>query len=385
MKFQEKLYKLKKNRTVSKTLLTQLQTSSFFQKLFLKDFKTSFVLSPITLKKTTIAQKERIIAQLQPQDQLYHSVLADYLIQSYTHPRLYSFFKKKSSYIALRHLTNYIRNNNSQKGIYIYKFDIKEYGDSIPLHSKSKLWKYIIDHTSKELMLKIQRCLRMETTDGFCFYKGSFFGSPLTPAINNLYAKDVDTICEKADFAIRYCDDILVASTKKEVIIQIQKKVLDKLQELELSIKTEKEKWIHLTKSGFSDSGFVGSEYIDHLGFRVFADGTIGLPRKKIRLLYTELREVLLQSRKLYKKASFEEELSFYITVVNAYLTTPQIAHKYAQTLLSQITNRKQLQQVDRTIAQYISRTLTKSDTQIPQIVFYNKGLQSLVKLRNIQ
>ncbi len=385
MDIKKKLTKIakKKRRNTEKSLVLKMRESNTFQKIFHTEINTDFILSPVILKEAIIERKKRIIVHLQPQDQLYHAYLAKLLINSYSHKNLYSYTPKKSSYVAVQNFAKFIRKNTTKKGLYLYSFDIKKYTENIPLHSKSKLWDYIEKLASKKTMLAVQKCLRIENTNGFCYFKGILFGSPLAPPIYNLYAKEIDKLCEKAEFAIRYCDDLLIATKNEATLFALQKEIQQKLQELELSIKTEKEQYVHLIKSGFSNSKCRGAEYIDHLGFRIFANGTIGLPQKKLRSLYSELKQILIQSRKLLQKKSFEYELQFYISSINSFLTDSQFQQTYVRTLLAQVTSRRQLRDIDRTIASYISRTLTKSDLKIPAIVLYQKGLLSVVALRN--
>lgn len=380
------LKKIKENTYVRHKdyfVIQNMALSKEFVKTFENEFSSDFELSPVTIKPVLLGNKIRPIAHLEPQDHLFHSILTEILLESYSHKNLFSYTKGRSSYLALRRFAKWIRKNMSSDGLYIYKSDIHQYTETIPINDDSLLWKQIADLTNTDISDMVKKCLRVETTDGYCRRIGVYFGTPIAPAIYNIYAKEIDVLCEDIDFAIRYGDDILIASKDKEKVLTLKKKLHDVLSKLHLSLKKEKDQTICLSKSGFSSSEIKGTDSFEYLGFRVFADGTLGLPKRKVRELLQTLRRKLVQSRKIKVQDSFDEELDFYIEITNNFLFDPLWQHKYATVLINQVTSRRQLKEIDGMIVQLLSRTMTKDDSKLSESFLRKKGLGSLVMARN--
>ena len=139
------------------------------------------------------------------------------------------------------------------------KLDIEHFFDSIN-HEKliSMLHKVIAEEDVLELIKDIIRAKALDTATGELRIKerGVYQGSGIAPILSNIYMMEFDRIIsDKADFYIRYSDDILILGRSEAELKQLENTVYNILSSLELGIQNDKSELTSIDR-GFKYLGY---------------------------------------------------------------------------------------------------------------------------------
>lgn len=170
------------------------------------------------------------------------------------------------------YLKNYKKNipEKRNRKLTVFRFDIHQYSESIPLHSQSKLWVQLQNAGLQTLLPWIQNELRccvvqsVEPESGiYTKTKGISFASPMNPSLVNMYLSDFDHQIEKIFpnvFYRRFCDDCLIVGSDAGEVLKIKEWIVAQLYQMELSIHPNKSKMFQWTGSGYESK--ISFEYL---------------------------------------------------------------------------------------------------------------------------
>ncbi|HLE47188.1 MAG TPA: reverse transcriptase domain-containing protein, partial [Candidatus Thermoplasmatota archaeon] len=221
-------------------------------------------------------------------------------------------------------------------------------------------------------------------------------GHPVSCVILNLYAQEVDDALAKVPgaFYARYSDDILFAHTDLEVVQAADARMESILQDLRLRFNPTKRKNLFLNGAGRAADGWPGSRgttVVPYLGSTVWADGTIGLGRKRTRRLLRDVLGRALRTARAARSDDPDEVGRVVCAAVNRAVGPGGGPFQNPAALfLSQVsTSRSQLQQLDYWLTRIVVRAVTGDPSvralrRIPyQKIRKEWGLVSLVQARN--
>ena len=307
----------------------------FGQKRVLKYLKTflkhSKIETPNIKEYYMMLEKPRLTALYSPEHQLVHALLSENLesVLYSTYPaELMSYQVGKKLDHVFRDLRLFLSAykkstpDKTKRTLGVVKWDIKSYGESIPLHEKSKLWqqleRYKLDHLTPWLKNELRAVVTtsyskeaVESTDGhMSLIRGVSFGMPTTPPILNLYLSDFDRLVVKTFptiFYRRFGDDCLIVTNEPERLEEINLWVAAELATYELRQHPKKTASFLWSKSGYKTQ-----THIEILGRSVNFDGRMFLTQAK--------QEVIVDEWKHLMKKIIAVDSSYVIATWDAYL-----------------------------------------------------------------
>lgn len=243
----------------------------------------------LSYRTPVIFQKKRRILNI-PNDELkaLQRSLNDYFQDIYTSIRpdgAYGYMRANAE-AAYTHVDAASRLMNSK---YIYKFDIKNFFNSVKTDHLRKLFEKDIFNLGSD---EIQLLLKLVT------FKGRLpFGAPSSPSIINLLFYDIDKRLESklldiSDSAIycRYCDDIIIGIDEnyRNLFKEVKRLVQNELDKYNLQLNKDKSHILTHSKA----------MYI--LGLKV--NEKINLDRKYIRNLRATMHKIILDPHNAIKR-----------------------------------------------------------------------------------
>ena len=362
---------------------------------------------------TVFLDKPREVVSLTATDLVLHRLVADVItrcIESQLSPRVYSYRRRRSSWQAAQDMARYVRDytrtrsDPRERGLYVLRGDIAQYGDSIPVHAGSRLWLQLLDALSVqkgegELWKLVQEVIRPTIHNRGQFpwkrFVGIPTGSPVANPLTNLYLDPLDQVLSAIPegFYARYGDDIVFAHEDPCVVRQISIQCERLLRDLDLRFNRNKLQLCYFNGAGRRsdrEPHIQASTSIEYLGCRIDFSGTVGLTKKKYRWVVRELRDRLSRSSQLIGHAPLERQGKLLCQVANSALhPTSKVRIVYADLLRNVVTDRGQLKQMDYSIARMIVQLLTGTHNvrgfrQVPyQRMRKEWQLVSLVQQRN--
>ena len=377
------------------TLAWTLYNEDFIIKEIIKDLKEQKYETPHALEKNvTIEDKDRLLYTFDWHEKVLQGAIAALLTQI-LEPLLSnsvnSYRKGRGSHNTLIQLSNYIKSFNDDQKIYILKRDIKSYGDKIP-HKKllDVLTKYVPKEDYLfEVITKTLKFDYIEAGTGKLKQKdlGLPTGSPINNVIVNMFLMDLDKQIDKySDDScyFRYADDILVATTKKDVAEKIKIILSQSMLDKELTFNQEKVRDLTFDKVEHRDESF------KYLGLMVKTNGELTLTKEKDKKIRDEIKQTILKihkmtsritrnkedrvknliraSKSFFYKTDFLVTLSSYFPIVDDESYWEELDLWVARTILSNVYE----QQGDRVFKKYPFKKLRQ------------KGLPSIRHLRRL-
>lgn len=372
----------------------------------------SYRLSPARLK-TLHLDKERIIYSFELLDLLIHGVVADALmvtLREKSSRHLYSYFAGISALTPLHEFSKFIRKHRSdvfqveKRGQYVLRFDVKKYTEMIPVGQASPLWDQLVQLVSpqtlrKETLTLLKSVVRPEVRndDGTLFTPlfGVPTGSPISTLIANLYLAPIDRALESIEggFYARFGDDLLFAHPDPQITREVLQTVSLELKRLGLEANLEKQKILFFNGAGRPSPHWPeaqGTEYLNFLGHRIAFTGAVQLNSEKLHQTIEDLCSRLSASGKNLMGLVPTEKGKVLCQIANDALTPSHpFALPYSHFLTRVLNDRKQLKQLDYTIALHISQLVSGvSGVRSFRTVAYRTlrekwQLKSLVKIRN--
>lgn len=236
----------------------------------------------------------------------------DRLIQQAIHQKLsplweaefsehsYGFRPNRSAHDAIRVAQRYIQDGKR----WVVDIDLKSFFDEV---NHDRLMRLIGQKVrDKRLLRLIGNYLRapMQTPDESRSKrrKGTPQGGPLSPLLANIYLDELDKELETRGLSfVRYADDVAIFCSSERSAARILESVINWIEK-HLKVPVNREK----SGSGPTDESSL-------LGFRLYADGRIGVSPKAIMKLKSKVR-ALWESRQNLKSIQLRDQWRRYIT-----------------------------------------------------------------------
>lgn len=203
----------------------------------------------------------------------------DFLFES----SLYSFRPKYGVHNAIQK----IKHLRGLKNYYVYKADIKDYFNSVPVDK-------ILDELTKLNDPKLYYFFKsylntnlVKTNNGIAEeYQGIMIGTPTSSFLANYYLRDIDTYFESQDcYYFRYCDDILILSKDQNALEEYRNKLREYLDEKQLSLNENKE------------HSYLPGETFDYLGLKI-SPNEIDISDVAVHRIKNRIRNITKKYRK---------------------------------------------------------------------------------------
>ncbi len=401
------------------SLIQLYQNRNLVAKKLIKDIRNNqYQFQPVKKKFKNIEGKIREIYQLCLMDKVVQGALYDFLanvLKDDLQSNVYSFQIEESNITAIKHFQHYVSKEQSQKndvktrGIYLFKADIESYSNSIPVDDNAILWSILFNliqkhyaNFNKESIVwrLLVNCIRVEID-----YKntlshnivGALVGTPICNLLVNYYLTEVDHYLSgiKQGFYIRYGDDILFAHKDFHLFNEAMTEYKKILEKLKLNVNESKE-----TKCFFNGSGrnsnedklIKGITSIYYLGYRINFNGTLALNKKKVKKLLNTIKMFCNNQNLLLQGMSLDDKGQLLCAGINRIFKIQQNRCQDCwDKLLTVVTDRNQLRQLDYVIALMVAENLTKiSGVKAFRKISYqriraNWKLLSLTTLRNLK
>lgn len=374
---------------------------------------------PAVIREILTEGRGRRVFSYRLTDVIVHATIAG-ILQDALEPRLssrvFSYRKGMSRWAAVTDFAAYLRSHrrsNSdprRRGVYVLRRDVASYADSIPMTATSRLWSMVRENLAAapptsilpEHWTLIERAVRPEIfADGHraraSMVSGVATGQPIACVLFNMYLGDLDRALEGVpdSFYARYSDDILFAHPDPDVARSAARTMADVLHALGLRFKEIKACDRFLTRPGRPSPAWPeakGTSAITFLGTRISADGAISIKQESVRTLLAELETRTRTAAGALEHADLDQTGRLVCAVVNQVLDPyagPESWRETAALLERVVTDRKQLAQLDYSLARLVLRVVTgDAGVRAFRRVPYRKvrqewGLRSLLHARN--
>ena len=248
-------------------------------------------------RKIIRVDKWRMVYQFDLLDRVVMSVVAECVneaLSRFLSDNVHSFIRGRSNLNAIRRAAKFVhRHYNAakspqQREMIVWRLDIKNYTDSIPLGDGSELWKILQNFTRRYfenpdwVFTLMQDGLRPQVYDHVNFSKfldmsgmsikcldgaasnivGTTTGSAFSPIAANLYLSRFDDLLTVDNaFYARYGDDIIFINSAATADLDLIKRANSVITELGLQANAAKEKYILLTGRGRVPGGLDNKNY----------------------------------------------------------------------------------------------------------------------------
>ncbi len=320
--------------------------------------------------------------------------------------RLFSYRSGRSALGAARDFSAYLREHRSQqadprrRGLYVLRRDVARYGESIPVTPGAPLYAAldsVLERAGTPPFMRalLQTALRPEVVlangEVTRLDRGVPTGSPIQPAICNLYLSPLDRALEAISGGIyaRFGDDLLFAHPDPEVAAQAAMSITAELSRLGLELKAEKSVDWFFNGAGRSAGAVRGTQFIEYLGLRVAFAGQIGLTRNKARRVQQQLSRRLENTIRLSAPQATEPGIQILGRVASrAFDLRLPLSEPLLGLIRHAIDDRAQLQHLDYLFARQTAELLTRQRgvrafRSCPYRALREAGLPSLLTLKN--
>jgi hypothetical protein len=357
--------------------------------------------APATVHRVRL-DKERDLFRFRSTDVVVHSVLAELLaeaIEPTLSPCLYSYRAGRSSFAAVRALAAHARAHRRARpdprtrGLHVLHCDVKSYGDSIPLGARSALWTDLHAVLGQDPLLAALVRPEIALDDGARATPlvGLATGSPIATVVANLYLAPLDRALDAVPgaFYARYGDDLVFVHPDASVVADAEARLGAILAARGLRTNPEKRVRCFWNGAGRPAPDHPGTTHVTFLGCRVGFDGTVGLPRAKLRALLADLRARVRRAARLAAElAPGARREVVCAALAGALDARAPAATPYASWLRSVVSDRRQLAELDHELARAVAAALTgrrgvRAFRDLPPRALRALGLPSLVALRN--
>ncbi|HTQ06684.1 MAG TPA: reverse transcriptase domain-containing protein [Polyangiaceae bacterium] len=326
--------------------------------------------------------------------------------------RVYSYRKGRSSRQAVRDLAGFVKAHRRAvpdvraRGLHVLRRDVSSYGDSIPVGETSPLWPLLRSGFARaghapddDFSRLVERALRPRVIrlDGTleAASRGVPMGSPLQPAVCNLYLDALDRRLESipGGFYARFGDDFVFAHPELAAARQASDAVTTSLEELDLTLNRDKVRDLFWSGAGRRPAVLLselarGTTHVEYLGLRVAFDGTTTPSQRKLARLRSELRSRIFASERLLRDVPLAERVRALAEATNHALEPRnEAALLDAVELFLDGSDRKKLAELDHWLARTLAEALTgtrgaRAFRSAPPRFLREHGLLSLVGRR---
>jgi len=352
--------------------------------------------------------KERELFRFAPADEVVHGVLAELLtelLEPRLSPCLWSYRRGRSSFQAVAALAGFVRAHSRarpdvrSRGLHILHADVRRYGESIRLDAGAPLWadlRALLGPLDAPAFALVERLVRPTVLlDGAAATPiiGVATGSPIATVLTNLYLAPVDAALDAVPgaFYARYGDDLTFAHAERAVVERAEAELTAILDARGLALHPQKRLFCFWNGAGRpGPEQTPGATHVSFLGCRVGFDGTVGLPRAKLRELLGDLRPRIRRASRLAATLPSAERPTVVARALHEALDgRSPLATALAPWLTSIVTDRRQLTEIDRLLALEVAGAITgRSGPRAFRALPYRRlrrehGLPSLVVHRN--
>jgi hypothetical protein len=344
----------------------------------------SYALGPVREKSAWIAGKQRRLYVAGLLDTVVLFALASLLsrvVEPRLSRRLFSYRRGRSDAMLLNELGAYVRAHRQacpepqQRGLYVVRADVAAYGDSIRVDDASPLWSELRTLTEAcagaRFYALVQRALRpiVHGMDGSSGRRerGVPTGSPLQPAICNLYLTPLDQALGAVEggFYGRFGDDLLFAHPDASIARGSLGTLERRLGERGLKSGEAKRDLSFFSATGRPGADWPearGAQHVFYLGARLDFSGRVGLHPRKFRDLLLALKRRVTSADELLAQHELErdERLRLLCSVVNATLDPRSLTADRRAVALAATSDRSQLAELDYLIALFIAERVSQ-------------------------
>lgn len=340
----------------------------------------SYTPLPARMAEAFIGGKPRAIGRVGALDLVVHGAVADVLArraERILRPEVFGYRRGRSPLQAIRWLSHVARRHRRaladvrQRGLYVLRSDVTSFTDTIPVDDDAPLWGTLLGLAELDARAPhaamLKRLLRpaIDGADGPRL-RGLLFGVPTTNVVGNVYLTPLDDALAAIDGAhyARYGDDVLFAHHDPHVVLAGRAVLVRVLGALGLSANPKKLAVFYWNGAGRKSTlcpEAAPAERLPFLGAAVRFDGTVVLPPKKWRALLAALRRRLTRTAAALPKALDVERRARVLAAVANDILSPrsELALPYAPLLLTQVSDRAQLRELDHLVALWIAELST--------------------------
>ncbi|CAN5432609.1 hypothetical protein BH10PSE19_BH10PSE19_10960 [soil metagenome] len=346
-------------------------------------------------------------------DQIIHFALAELLgeqLQSIVPPYVVADPAAESIVILAENCAKYIKetqSSNNNSGIYVWHASIAGYPDNIKVTTSSPIWqllKQLHPHQADDRATDIEWSLLEQairpillTKEGLPYQSLTILNvdKEITAILDCLYAHAFDTYLANISggFYARSSEEFIFLHSDLNVIQAVAAQALQILTVLGLKLlvsRTERYYLVDNTSPENAEMVKYQQEYkVKFANFWIYPDGTLGLTQTSLKQFLHKLQQRALATHKLLGNVSNTILGRAICQVFNHTMQPKQaFAEPTINLILKYITNKQQLQILDRKIACIIAEVVSDLSGQVAlkQIPCWkiNKewGLQKLVDLK---
>ena len=290
------------------------------------------------------------------------------------------------------------------RGLYVLRRDVEAYTDTIPVEPGSEIWpqlRGILGEVRPVDWRLIEDALRPEmrrSRSGPAGRRaaGVPTGQPISCTAFNLYLTTLDHELAKIPgaFYARYSDDLLFAHADPRVAVDAAARIEARVGALGLRLNPEKSQDLYLNGAGRPSEVAVGPTFrgttaVPFLGLRIGAAGTLALAPLKARRFTRDLARRAAGAARVSTGPDEAARRACAAIRRALFVDDPATRAAAAVLLRAVVTDRGQLAELDRRIAQAVATVVTgepsgRAFRHFPIHRLREEfGLPSLVELRN--
>ena len=373
----------------------------------------NYQFAPLERVSVTSDGKKRVIHRANLLDAIVLGVLAQRLtalFESVLSDHVYAYRPGRNPQLAIERVQDYLAQHRlatpevTQRGLFVLQRDLSAYGESIPTHDGSRLWR-LLDETlvaatdrDEAVILRslVAAACRPEVRcpggETFTMTHGLPTGSPVQQPLANLYLIPLDRELDalRPGLYARFGDDVLILDPSPERAADFAHRLDATVRALALSVNATKSRDLYFTGPGRPFSGacavdFRAASHVEYLGVRLSFLGRRGLKRKRVRELLQRSR---LRAHNARSVAPDDRAVEFVAAALSRALHgIDEVADPATVSLRSWVDDRAQLRQLDYHLALMCAEVVSRQRGVrafrcVPPGNLRANGLRSLLELR---
>ena len=354
-------------------------------------------------RRIAMLDRPRELITLDVVDRVVHAAVGGLLVQ-WLEPRLpaslYSYRPRRGPGHVVAAVVAALRAERArgrplrERGLYVMRFDVSKYGDTLPVDAASELWPMLrgelagVDAWLVDTICAMVRC----DGDGEPRDIGVAIGSPIANPVLNLYLVDLDRTLETmARLYVRFGDDCLLACESAAAADAARAEVERVLARKRLRVtRTSRcgDYWNAAGRPG--DGDWRGTSHVSYVGADIAFGGTVRLKLARRHELLRAVDERIAGLAKLLDDGADARARAAELCAALRPAfdrASPWVLPELAR-VVTLASCRRQLAEMDREIAVAVAAAATRrrgaaAFREVAWRELLAIGLPSLVKLRN--